>query len=339
MAMTLLDMGRNDEAVEAYRAVIRLYPTSDEAAQAAALLKNIYTDAGNADQYLSFISSIDKAPALSAGEARELAYESAVKAYQKRGETAQLETFVKKYPASPDAPLAMGMLLDNAAGNGQAAQAHEIASAIIDRYPDSRAAERALAILAQNAYKNGDLPLALSLWQQLRQKASDAATATQARLGVMRTARDIGDIALAGDVADEIIASSAGAAAGTEAKFTKASALQEAGDNDAAIAMWLEMSADTSDIFGAKSAYEAADALHETGKDKKALEVAQKFTRSGSPHRYWVARAFILISDIYAAQGKNFEAKEYLEALRDNYPGSETDIFMMIDSRLGEKQD
>lgn len=339
MAMTLLDMGRNDEAVEAYRAVIRLYPTSDEAAQAAALLKNIYADAGNADKYLSFMSSVDKAPAVSADEAEELAYESAVKAYEKRGETAQLEAFVKKYPTSPDAPLAMGMLLDNAAGNGQAAQAHEIASAIVDRYPDSRAAERALAILAQNAYKNGDLPLALSLWQQLRQKASDAATATQARLGVMRTARDIGDMALAGNIADEIIASSAGAAAGTEAKFTKASALQDAGDNDAAIAMWLEMSADTADLFGAKSAYEAADALHDAGKDKKALEIAQKLTRSGSPHRYWVARAFILISDIYAAQGKNFEAKEYLEALCDNYPGSETDIFMMIDSRLGEKQD
>ena len=30
----------------------------------------------------------------------------------------------------------------------------------------------------------------------------------------------------------------------------------------------------------------------------------------------------------------NFEADEYLRALRENYPGTETDIFNDIDSRL-----
>ena len=40
------------------------------------------------------------------------------------------------------------------------------------------------------------------------------------------------------------------------------------------------------------------------------------------------------MSDIYAADGKDFEAREYLNALRENYPGKESDIFMMIDNRL-----
>ena len=60
----------------------------------------------------------------------------------------------------------------------------------------------------------------------------------------------------------------------------------------------------------------------------------EALTTSGTPHSYWLARGFILLSDIYAAQGKKFEAREYLNALRENYPGSESDIFMMIDSRL-----
>ena len=42
------------------------------------------------------------------------------------------------------------------------------------------------------------------------------------------------------------------------------------------------------------------------------------------------------MSDIYAAQGKIFEAREYLNALRSNYPGSESDIFDMIDTRLAK---
>ena len=59
-----------------------------------------------------------------------------------------------------------------------------------------------------------------------------------------------------------------------------------------------------------------------------------KLTSSGTPHAYWLARGFILLSDIYAQQGKNFEAREYLQALRSNYPGNESDIFDMIDTRL-----
>ncbi|MDE6467433.1 MAG: hypothetical protein K2L28_00880, partial [Muribaculaceae bacterium] len=76
----------------------------------------------------------------------------------------------------------------------------------------------------------------------------------------------------------------------------------------------------------------------DSGKNKRALDVAQKFVKSGSPQRYWVARSFILISDILEAQGKKFEAKEYLEALRDNYPGTEPDIFMMIETRLSDEK-
>ena len=153
---------------------------------------------------------------------------------------------------------------------------------------------------------------------------------------MMRTQRDMGRYADAGNTADAIIASSAGNAEIKEAKFTKAKALSEAEQEDAAIKLWLELADDAADIFGAKSAVEASAALLEQGNAKRALEVAKKFVNSGSPHRYWVARGFIVLSDAYKAQNKEFEARQYLEALRDNYPGSEPDIFMMIGSRLDE---
>ena len=47
-----------------------------------------------------------------------------------------------------------------------------------------------------------------------------------------------------------------------------------------------------------------------------------------------MARGFILLSDVYAKQGDNFKAREYLESLRSNYPGKEAEIFDMIDKRL-----
>ena len=44
-----------------------------------------------------------------------------------------------------------------------------------------------------------------------------------------------------------------------------------------------------------------------------------------------------LFSDIYAAQGKTFESREYLKSLKENYPGEETDIFRMIETRLNNQ--
>lgn len=336
MALTLLDMGQNEKAADAYRCVISKYPSSEEAAQAASLLKNLYAGQGRADEFLSFMASVDKAPAISEADAEEISYESAVKAYESRGETRQLEVFAQRYPDSRYASAACATLLDKAISDKDSARQSELADRILARYPDSRAAEKALTVKAEAAYAAGELPQALRYWQSLEPKASDATSATAARLGIMRTARDMGEHATALEAADAILSSSAGTAAMTEAKYTKASALMASDKPQQAIALWQELAANPSDLYGARSAYEAAAALHETGNDTKALDMAQKLTRSGSPQRYWVARTFILISDIYGSQGKTFEAHEYLEALRDNYPGTETDIFMMIESRLGD---
>ena len=156
----------------------------------------------------------------------------------------------------------------------------------------------------------------------------------------MRAARDMGDNKLAAAEADALLDNSTSRAddySVAEALFTKACALEADGKVDEAIELWQAGAANTSDIFGAKSAYRAAEALFESGKSKQALAAAQKFVKSGSKQKYWLARGFILLSDIYKARGNKFEARQYLEALRDNYPGNETDIKMMIESRPADK--
>ncbi len=301
MAMTLLDMGRRDEAVDAYRKVISLFPTSEEAAQASTILKNIYADQNRGDEYLEFMASVDNAPKVSDDDTERLTYDAAMAAMNDKGQSARLEEFVQKYP-------------------------------------DSKRTPEALRLLAEADYAAGRIPEALARWQTLVAKASTSEMATAARLGTMRAARDMGDYAVALEAADAVLASSAAAAARNEATFTRAVALEADGREAEALPLWQSLADNTSDIFGAKSAFRAAEALFEAGRADEALAAVQKFTASGSPHRYWVARGFILMSDIYKSQGKNFEAREYLEALRDNYPGDETDIQSMLESRLSEEK-
>jgi len=341
MAMTLLDMERRDEAIEAYRSVISLYPSSEEASQAASLLKNLYASDGRAADYLEFINSVDKAPRIDAAEAETLSYTSALNDYRSKRNTRQIEDFISKYPDSGHKIEFLGILLEDAQRKGDDAKTLDFAEQIISSYPDSRVAERAMLVKARNLYDNGSIPEALEMYQQLKTRASDQATTASARLGVMRAARDMGEYALAAEEADALLGSSAAGDKDytvAEAKFTKACALEADGKVDEAIALWQSGASNMSELYGAKSAYRAAEALFESGKTKRALSAAQKFVKSGSKQRYWVARGFILLSDIYKAQGNKYEAKQYLEALRDNYPGDETDIKMMIESRLNDKE-
>ena len=61
-----------------------------------------------------------------------------------------------------------------------------------------------------------------------------------------------------------------------------------------------------------------------------------EFTDAGSPHEYWLARGYIVLADALAARSSKAAAREYLESLKENYPGTESDIIRMIDSRLNK---
>ena len=42
-----------------------------------------------------------------------------------------------------------------------------------------------------------------------------------------------------------------------------------------------------------------------------------------STHTYWVAKAFILLSDVYVAKNNVYQAKETLKSVVENYPGDD----------------
>ena len=94
-----------------------------------------------------------------------------------------------------------------------------------------------------------------------------------------------------------------------------------------------ELSKDTRNLYGAEGKYLLADQLYKNGKYGDAEVVLLNYIDQSTPHMYWLARSFVLLSDVYVAMNKPVDARQYLLSLQQNYTVDD-DIPVMIRTRL-----
>lgn len=335
LAITNLSIGNRKAAINNYRQVILSYPTSEEARVASDDLKRIYADDGNLDEYAQFIASVPNAPRLEAAEMDNLTFDAAEKAYLTEKGVEKLKKYIEKYPGGANEAQALYYLASDAAKHDNDNDALRYATSLLEKYPDAEAAEDILAIKGDIEFRQGKGDDALATFRQLEKRASATANIHAARIGILRVSRDLGQYAQVVAAADRLLASSASSSAeNSEIRFSRAYALHALGTTDEAVKEWSALAKNTDDIYGAKAAYYLSQHYYDTKQYNKAEKTINTFIDANTPHQYWLARGFILLSDIYAVQGKDYEAREYLKSLRSNYPGTETDIQEMINQRL-----
>lgn len=335
LAMTLLNTGDRAGAVETYRELVRQSPTSDEALVAVEELQRIAAADGTLGDVAAFLESVENAPQLDIAEADRLTFEAAETAYADSGTTARIASYLTQFPTGAYRAQAWNYMMEDAVEAGHTGDALTFATLIVENYPDTRLAEDALAVKASAEHSLGMGANALASWQELARRASTPAMLNRARTGIMRVAHDMADNALVIENADALLASStAGTEDRNEAIFMRGMARLRSGDSAAARADWQAIAGLTDDINGVKSALYMGQSYFDDNLTADARRTAEAIIDSAPPHTYWLARAFILLSDVLARQDQKFEAREYLKSLRENYPGSETDIFQMIDTRL-----
>lgn len=336
LAITYINNGDRSKGIDTYKKVISTFPSSEEARIAADDLKQLYAADGRLSDLVSFLESVPNAPHYEASELEQTAYQAAENAYINSGAIAGLLGYIKDYPEGTSRASALYYLADAAWNEGKPAEAQGYATQVLLNHPDSEVAEDALLIKAQAESELGKTEIAYSSFLELESHASGANMLREARLGMMRTAMDLGRYSDAVSAADKLMASTAANSTAdmSEVRFTRAMANDRMGNHEAAYEDWGVLADNTSDLYGAKSAYYMAQSLFDRGLTAKAKTRADLLISSDTPHSYWLARGFVLYSDILRKEGNEFEANEYLKSLRANYPGSEADIFQLIDSRL-----
>jgi TolA-binding protein len=123
----------------------------------------------------------------------------------------------------------------------------------------------------------------------------------------------------------------------TEARYLRGKAYQHTNEVEKAVADFRFLANDPRSSYGAEAQFILADTYYRWESYDRAEAQVKEFMQKGTPHQYWMARALIVLSDTYRAKGDSFQARQYLESLKSNYQGDESDILQMINERLNNE--
>lgn len=329
------------EAIAAYKNVIKNYPGSEEARVAQRDLKSIYIDLNKVDEYADYVSTIPGGANFDASERDSLTYVAAERVYM-RGETSEARTSFQRYLQTfPEGAFSLNAyyyigLIDYNQKKYESAAVH---LGKVLEYPNNKYSEEAMLMSAEMAYMANDFGKSLELYKLLQGRASTPERRQLAATGMLRSAAMLGN-------GEEIILASTAVLSDAkvapelenEARHYRAKALVDAGQVQHAVADWQVLAKDTRNVYGAEAKYRLAQHLFDSGKIADAEKEVLNYMEVSTPHAYWLARSFVLLSDIYAKLDRKLEARQYLLSLKQNYQADD-DIAGMIESRLENLKD
>lgn len=334
LAMLLNGTGRKDEARDQYKSLISKSPSSDEAKVAIEDLKVMYASEGDIAGFTAFIRNVDSSYKVDGGEMDRLSFQSAENAYLAGDGTAKLESYLKSYPDGQYSGQANYYLAENAYKKKAYSKALGLLEKALAAAPDASYAETALVMEGEILLSQNKISEARDAYVVLRSKATTDASRQSALLGLFRVSRDSGKEDDVLTYANMLVSQQLDAETRAEVLYGRASVLASQGKKSEAMDDYKQLAKDPQSLYGAIAAVELSQIYYDEGKLDSAEKQLNKLIDSGTPHQYWMARGFILLSDVYKKRGDTFQAREYLESLRENYPGKEADIQEMIETRL-----
>ena len=327
-----------EKAAEAYKSVISNYPGSEEAKVALQDLKSVYIELNDINSFAAYANSLGGNVRFEVSEQDSLTYLAAEKLFMRgdnEGARRSLTNYLQTFPQGAFSSNANFYLASIAFAKKDLEEAKRLFSLVLES-GDTKFREESWARKAEIEYLDKDYAAAMESFKHLQAVAENPENKEAAKLGLMRCAELIGqpqeallaanDLLKEPKLSPEIM---------SEARYVRAKAYISLKQENKALADLKEISKDTRTIHGAEAKYLLAQLYYDNKDDKNAETVLMNFIENGTPHQYWLARGFILLADIYIRQGDDFQARQYLTSLQNNYKGDD-EIAAMIEDRLGK---
>ncbi len=337
LGLLYYNLGENNKAIEQYKKVIENFRTTPEARYALTGLKNVYVDMNDVETYFAYAKTLGDYGDVSRTERDSLLYMSGENLYIEGNCERAKEVFrnyLKEFSEGSFSLNARYYLAECLRTSGENAAALTLYQDVI-AVPSNPFMEQSLAAAAGILFADEDYPTALRYYERLETIAATAGMLTTSLRGQLRAAYETGDaqktIRVSGKIAD---AAGIPDELSREALFMKAKAHYSLNEFDEALAGFRKVATEITSAEGAESKYRVAELLFKKNLPAESEKVVNEFITQNTPHQFWMARMFLLLSDIGVGKGDILQARATLQSLREYYTVTDDGILDEVREKL-----
>ncbi len=328
LGLAYLNLGNRSKSLAAYEKAVETAPRSPEARDAMQGIRDIYVSQGDVDAYFDYAARVGQESDLTALSRDSLSFAAARRLYlDDAGEAAEksLRSYLKSYPEGYYRTDALYYLSDCYLRSGQRAEAIGTLTELADGAANAYSAD-VLGKLSEMTFADKRYDEAAAAYRKLYDVTAAAAGREAAMTGYVRATLAGGDAAKIAAMAEEVIARpDAGATALREAKFALAEQLRAQGHAARAAKLYGELAAEVRTAEGSAAGYYVLEQLFADGDMDKTEQAVFAYSERG-PRAYWLAKAYILLGDVYVRKGDHFQARATWQSVADGYSPADDGI-------------
>ncbi len=341
LGLACLNLGDHDKSLKYYRQAVETDPRSPEAREAMQGIREIYVSRNEVDAYFDYAARAGMESDLTALSRDSLSFAAAQKLYlagQHEPAARSLRSYLDSHPKGYYRNDALYLLSDCYLRSGDETKAlgtlTELAAAENNAYT--------LQVLQKVAELNGKqhrYSEAAAAWLRIANLSTQAPDRRTALTEYVRTTLAGGDEEAIRTMADEVRGrTDASAEARRKATFALAELHRRSGAKAAAAELYDELASDEVQTDeGSAAGYYRLEALHEAGNADRTEQAVFAYA-DRNPKSYWLAKAYLLLGDLYLGKGDTFQARATWQSIVDGYSPADDGIIEEAAARIRKLQ-
>lgn len=322
LGLTFQNMANDMEALKYYKLAVQNHPTSSRAKDALIGIRNIYIDRNDIEAYVKFASTCGIETNITVTEKDSLVYTSAERIYlsgnMKAAEKA-FEAYINEFPRGAFNSAATYFAADAMTSAGDKTKALQYAEKLCEM-PINVYTERGLKLCGDLNAELGHTDKAVKTYKRLIELTKNREVGTNALGRLLSAVVKSNDQKAVIEAADYVRGSSfISDNLAFDADFAQAKALLSLGDKAGAMTYLKEVSSNTKRRESAEASYRIIEILYSQNKMEDAEKEIYALSDTNPDDQIWLGKSFIILGDIYAKQGDNFQAKATYQSIVDGY--------------------
>ena len=320
LGLSYYNSNDNKNALTAYKNLIKQYPQSSESEEALYIIKDIYVEEGDPDEYLNLMQS--NGITVAVNEADSLSFSAGLKKYDAGDCVAASKSFssyLTKYlngAFAIDANYYQGLCYRESKDFANAVKCFDfVNSKGVSRYFDNATLELARVYY----FEMKDYVNSKKYFESLYNSTTNPEKQLDALRGLVRSNYQLKDYSSANESSLELL-NKKGISNDdkTIGLLVLGKSQQASGDTVSAMSSFKSVAAMNKSAWGAEARYEIANCYFSLNNLAAAEKSAMAVIKETGSYDYWVTKSYILLGDIFIKQKDYFNAKATFESVAKN---------------------